>query len=121
MDTDALLVATHQTESQSKALMIVVNANTSALKEIKTDLAHCDTQAKAEALMAKIEKAIEDLSLDSQKVEPWVKAEPRDITYGTVAYGQYPIDNPANPDNPVLAAEDMPQSGGSKQPAGGKK
>lgn len=112
MDTDALLKPTYDTQSQAKALMTVVEANTSALKEIKADLDKCDTVDKAQALSAKIDKAITDLSLDSQKVQPWIKAEPRDAYYGTVAYGQYPIDNPANPHNPVLAAEDMSGQGG---------
>lgn len=110
LDTDALLRPTKDAHDQITALIIVINANTAALKDIRDDLTKCDTQEKAHELAAKIDKAIVDLSLDSQKIAPWIKAEPRNTqpSMGAVAYGQYPVDNPANPQNPVLAAEDMP-------------
>src|SRR6516164_5739571 len=81
MDTDALLQPIQMTKNQVIALMDVVKANTAALKEIKIDL-----------------------SLDSQKIQPWVKVTPMDVPLGSSEsefYGQYTVDRPLNPDNPV--------------------
>ena len=105
MDTDELMRPVHNTNSVTIALVRVVEANTAAFKEIRLDLAKCDGPEKVNAIIAKVELAMQDLSISSQKIPPWVKegeqkAE-RDIDYGTVAYGQYPIGQPLNPDNPV--------------------
>ena len=108
MDTDALLRPIHTTRSQVVALMDVVRANTAALKEIKIDLAKCDNPQKVTAIAAKVDTAMVDLAMDSQKIPPWVKntmVEPMDIdpvgASGSEFYGQYIIDRPINPDNPV--------------------
>ena len=108
MDTDALLRPIHTTRSQVVALMDVVRANTAALKEIKLDLAKCDNPQKVTAIAAKVDTAMVDLALDSQKIPPWVKdttVQPRDIepvgSSGSELYGQYIVNQPLNPDNPV--------------------
>jgi hypothetical protein len=106
LDTDVLLQPTKNTNNQIVALMALVRANTAALKEIRLDLAACDTVDKANTLAVKIEKAAEDLSMDSQKVAPWIKAEPKDAGGAPIVYGQYPINQPLNPDNPVPWAPD---------------
>jgi len=92
------------TKNQVIALMDVVKANTAALKEIKKDLSQCDKQEKVGAIASKVDQAIVDLSLDSQKIQPWVKVTPMDVPVGSSEsefYGQYTIDRPLNPDNPV--------------------
>src|SRR6516162_1108478 len=104
MDTDALLQPIQMTKNQVIALMDVVKANTAALKEIKKDLSRCDKQEKVGAIASKVDQAIVDLSLDSQKIQPWVKVTPMDVSLGSSEsefYGQYTIDRPLNPDNPV--------------------
>ena len=104
MDTDALLQPIQMTKNQVIALMDVVKANTAALKEIKKDLSQCDKQEKVGAIASKVDQAIVDLSLDSQKIQPWVKVTPMDVPLGSSEsefYGQYTIDRPLNPDNPV--------------------
>jgi hypothetical protein len=104
MDTDALLQPTHMTKNQVIALMDVVKANTAALKEIKLDLTKCDHQDKVAAILSKADKAIVDLAMDSQKIPPWVKVTPMDVPLGSSQsefYGQYTVDRPLNPDNPV--------------------
>src|SRR6516162_1625555 len=108
MDTDALLQPIHMTKNQVVALMDVVKANTAALKEIKLDLPKCDNAEKVNAIAAKVDKAIVDLSMDSQKIPPWVRNVPAvtdtDVPFGSSQsefYGQYPINLPLNPDNPV--------------------
>ena len=104
MDTDALLQPIQMTKNQVIALMDVVKANTAALKEIKKDLSQCDKQEKVGAIASKVDQAIVDLSLDSQKIQPWVKVTPMDVPVGSSEsefYGQYTIDRPLNPDNPV--------------------
>jgi hypothetical protein len=92
------------TKNQVIALMDVVKANTAALKEIKKDLSQCDKQEKVGAIASKVDQAIIDLSLDSQKIQPWVKVTPMDVPLGSSEsefYGQYTVDRPLNPDNPV--------------------
>ena len=108
MDTEALLQPIHMTKNQVVALMDVVKANTAALKEIKLDLPKCDNAEKVNAIAAKVDKAIVDLSMDSQKIPPWVRNVPAvtdtDVPFGSSQsefYGQYPINLPLNPDNPV--------------------
>src|SRR6516164_4837380 len=104
MDTDALLQPIQMTKNQVIALMDVVKANTAALKEIKKDLSQCDKQEKVGAIASKVDQAIVDLSLDSQKIQPWVKVTPMDVPLGSSEsefYGQYTVDRPLNPDNPV--------------------
>src|SRR6516225_7870972 len=104
MDTDALLQPIQMTKNQVIALMDVVEANTAALKEIKKDLSQCDKQEKVGAIASKVDQAIVDLSLASQKIPPWVKVTPMDVPLGSSEsefYGQYTIDRPLNPDNPV--------------------
>src|SRR6516164_7119008 len=104
MDTDALLQPIQMTKNQVIALMDVVKANTAALKEIKKDLSQCDKQEKVGPIALKVDQAIVDLSLDSQKIQPWVKVIPMDVPMGSSEsefYGQYTIDRPLNPDNPV--------------------
>ena len=108
MDTDALLRPVYTTRSQVTALMDVVRANTAALKEIKLDLAKCDNPQKVTAIAAKVDTAIVDLAMESQKIPSWVKdttVGPMDIdpvgSSGSEFYGQYTIDRPINPDNPV--------------------
>jgi hypothetical protein len=108
MDTDALLWPIHTTRSQVIALMDVVRANTAALKEIKIDLTKCDNPQKVAALAAKVDAAMVDLALDSQKIPPWVKDTTvglMDIdpvgSSGSEFYGQYIVNQPLNKDNPV--------------------
>jgi hypothetical protein len=104
MDTDALLQPIYMTKNQVIALMDVVKANTAALKEIKLDLTKCDHQDKVTAILSKVDKAIVDLAMDSQKIPPWVKVTPMDVPLGSSEsefYGQYTVDRPLNPDNPV--------------------
>ena len=104
MDTDALLQPIQMTKNQVIALMDVVKANTAALKEIKLDLTKCDHQDKVTAILSKVDKAIVDLAMDSQKIPPWIKVTPMDVPLGSSEsefYGQYTVDRPLNPDNPV--------------------
>lgn len=124
LDTDMLLARARVSHDQVTALMAVIDTNTAALKVIRLELDKCTGPDKVAAIAADVDKAMEDLSLASQKIDTWIKAQPQvtggDITFGTVAYGQYPVADPLNPDNPVLAAEDMFVDPGTKQ-AGGKK
>lgn len=113
LDTDELLKSVKNAADQIDALMDVVRANTAVFKDIRQDLSICNNQERVQNIINKVEKAMEDLSMTSQKIPPWVKEAP-DLkntapTYGAIAYGQYPVDLPLNPDNPVLAPEDMPQ------------
>ena len=108
MDTDGLLQPIKMTKNQAVALMDVVKANTAAFKEIKQDLTKCDNAEKVNAIIANVDKAIVDLGIDSQKIPPWVKDVPAvtdtDAPFGSSQsefYGQYPINLPLNPDNPV--------------------
>ena len=122
MDTDALLKPLTTTENQLTAWQEVVKANTEALKEIRVDLGQCNNQEKVQAIIYKAEAALQDLCADSQKIPGWVRqpakrgegnVETIDVNPNlTVSYGQYPVHNPTNRDNPVLAAADMPAGAG---------
>ena len=104
MNTDQLLQPISMTHSQIIALKEVIMANTEAFREINGDLAKCDNADKVHAVMAKVEMAMQDLSIESQKIPPWVKdvtgIEPTGSS-GSEFYGQYPIGSPLNPFNPV--------------------
>jgi len=104
MNTDQLLQPISMTHSQIIALKEVIMANTEAFREINGDLAKCDNADKVHAVMAKVEMAMQDLSIESQKIPPWVKdvtdIEPTGSS-GSEFYGQYIINQPLNPDNPV--------------------
>lgn len=106
MDTDLLLQPLHVEDDAMMAWKDVVRANTAAWKEVRKDLDDCNNVDKVRAIMAKVEKAMEDLSVDSQKVPQWVRdAQPKDSpTYGVPPYGQYPVIEPLNRDNPVPRA-----------------
>ena len=104
MDTEALLHPVYMTKNQVVALIDVVKANTDALKEIRQDLSKCDSPDKVNTIAGKVDTAIVDLAIRSQKIPPWVKVEPQDVPLGSSEsefYGQYTIDRPLNPDNPV--------------------
>ena len=120
MNTDQLLQPISMTHSQIIALKEVIMANTEAFREINGDLAKCDNADKVHAVMAKVEMAMQDLSIESQKIPPWVKdvtdIEPTGSS-GSEFYGQYIIYQPLNRDNPVpwppgyaLPAADDPQA-----------
>jgi len=104
MNTDQLLQPISMTHSQIIALMDVVKANTAAFKEIRKDLGQCNSQEKVQAIINKVEMAVQDLAIESQKIPPWVKdvtgIEPTGSS-GSEFYGQYIINQPLNPDNPV--------------------
>jgi hypothetical protein len=119
VDTYILLQPTKNTKNQIVALMALVRANTAALKEIRLDLASCNGPDKVNAIARKVEEAMEDLSMDSQKVDPWIKVVPRDAEGPPVVYGQYPVNQPINPDNPVPWPPDYtpPAPEGSEQKA----
>jgi hypothetical protein len=106
LDTDALLKPIAITRDQLTAWQDVVKANTGAFKEIRVDLGQCNNQEKVQAIINKVEQALQDLSVESQKIPTWVKEDkgPSVIpnpNLMTVAYGQYPINQPLNPANPV--------------------
>ena len=120
MNTDQLLQPISMTHSQIIALMDVVKANTAAFKEIRKDLGQCNSQEKVQAIINKVEMAMQDLAIESQKIPPWVKdvtdIEPTGSS-GSEFYGQYIIYQPLNRDNPVpwppgyaLPAADDPQA-----------
>jgi len=79
MDTDALLapVVNVTDKEPIAALKALVEANTAAWKEIRTDL-----------------------TIDSQKVPQWLRGA-KDEAPIPPFYGQYPINDPFNPFNPV--------------------
>ena len=100
MDTDALLLPTKSAKGPVEGWQDVVKANTAALKEIRLDLDTCNNVDKVRALITKVEQAVQDLSVDSQKVPQWMK-DAKDADQPPTHYGQYPINQPLNPDNPV--------------------
>jgi hypothetical protein len=104
MNTDALLQPLTMDKNQVIALMDVVKANTAAFKEIRKDLGQCNSQEKVQAIINKVEMAVQDLAIESQKIPPWVK-DLTDIdpigSSGSEFYGQYIINQPLNRDNPV--------------------
>jgi hypothetical protein len=100
MDTDALLKPIEATDDPVEAWKVVVEANTAAIKEMRMDLQTCDNADKVHAIMAKAEKAMEDLSVKSQKIPQWVK-DGKQPPQSDAPYGQYPIYQPLNPANPV--------------------
>ena len=104
MDTDALLLSAQNAETSHEGLMKVIEANTAAWKEVRGDLAKCNNQDKVNAVIVKVEKAFTDLSIESQKIPQWMK----DVRHGppvqaptSPPYGQYPINQPIHPYNPV--------------------
>lgn len=99
MDTDALMLPVKNATGPIEGWKDVVKANTAALKEIRLDLDTCNNVDKVRALMTKVEQAMQDLAADSQKVPQWMK-DAEDTVIPT-HYGQYPINLPLNPDNPV--------------------
>lgn len=102
MDTDALLQPVINAPNQVTALTELVNANTNAFQEIRVDLNDCDNADKVAAIIAKVELALQDLSTTSQKVPPWVLEPDTSIAPAMKEhYGQYPVYQPLNPDNPV--------------------
>ena len=100
MDTDALLLPVRNAKTCEEAWKDVVEANTKAFKEIRLDLDTCNNVDKVREIMSKVDQAIQDLSVDSQKVPQWVK-DGKDADPIPPVYGQYPINQPLNPDNPV--------------------
>lgn len=103
MDTDALLVPAMTAPDNEQALRDVIAANTAAFKIIRVALSTCNSQEKVQAIIGDVEQAMQDLSVTSQKVEAAVrKPTPQQQQQGlAVGYGQYPINQPFNPDNPV--------------------
>jgi hypothetical protein len=108
MDTDALLAPVdailfsrggfeHQPIAALRAL---VEAHTAAWKEIREDLSKCTNDEKVRAIIVKVEKAMTDLAIDSQKLPQWLR-DAKDVAPGTPPYGQYPVNQPLNPYNPV--------------------
>ena len=99
MDANALMLPVQNAKTSHQGLVDVIKANTAAWKEVRADLAHCNSQEKVQAIIYKVESAISELSIDSQKIPKWVKDgdDPLDL----LPYGQYPIFAPLNPDNPV--------------------
>lgn len=100
-------------DDQVSALIVVVRANTAAFKDIRFDLGHCNNQERVQAIIYKVEKAMEDLSMESQKIPPWVKAVPETKAPNSTA--QYPIDDPINRDNPVPRVPEEQKAGGGKK------
>jgi len=102
MDTDALLapVVNVTDKEPIAALKALVEANTAAWKEIRTDLTTCNNDEKMKKITAKVEKAMTDLAIDSQKVPQWLRGA-KDEAPIPPFYGQYPINDPFNPFNPV--------------------
>ena len=122
MDTDSLLMSLATAENQLVAWQRVVEANTGAFREIRLDLGDCNNQQKVQAIINKVEMALQDLCFDSQKIPGWVKqpakraagnVETIDVNPNlqTVVYGQYPVHQPLNPDNPVPWAPGYTPSG----------
>lgn len=105
MDTDVLLQPIATAKDQLAAWQDVVKANTAAIKEMRIDLGHCNNQEKVQAIINKAELAMQDLAVDSQKIPLWVKQDNgkdnSNPNLVTVAYGQYPVNSPLNPHNPV--------------------
>ena len=100
MDTDALLLPTKNAKGPIEGWQDVVKANTEALKEIRLDLDTCNNVDKVRALMTKVEQAMSDLAVDSQKIPQWMK-DAKDAVPPPTHYGQYPVNQPLNRDNPV--------------------
>lgn len=105
LDSDTLLRPLTTTKDQITGWQDVVRANTAALKEIRLDLANCNNQEKVQAIINKVEIALQDLSADSQKIPGWMREDKggsvQNPNMHTVGYGQYPINQPMNPANPV--------------------
>lgn len=105
MDTDAMLKPIDTTKDQLTGWQDVVKANTAAFKEIRNDLSTCNNQEKVQAIISKVEIALQDLSVDSQKIPTWMREDKggsvNNPNMHTVGYGQYPVDRPLNPSNPV--------------------
>jgi hypothetical protein len=99
IDTDALLAPARMAQTEDEGLKQVVNANTEAFKQVRIALDTCNNVDKVLAIIADVEKAMQDLSMVSQKVEAALRAagDPANPD----VYGQYPINQPLNPDNPV--------------------
>ena len=99
MDANALMLPVQNAKTSHQGLVDVIKANTAAWKEVRGDLATCNSQEKVQAIIYKVESALSELSIDSQKILKWVKdGDDPDIP---PLYGQYPIFAPLNPDNPV--------------------
>ena len=99
MDANALMLPVQNAKTSHEGLIDVIKANTAAWKEVRGDLATCNSQEKVQAIIYKVESALSELSIDSQKIPKWVKdGDDPDIP---PLYGQYPIYAPINPDNPV--------------------
>lgn len=105
MDTDAMLRPLNTTKDQLTGWQDVVKANTAAFKEIRNDLSTCNNQEKVQAIISKVEIALQDLNADSQKIPTWMKEDKggsvNNPNMHTVGYGQYPVMQPINPANPV--------------------
>jgi hypothetical protein len=132
IDTDALLAAARLTPTENGTLIEIVKANTEALTKIRVELTTCNNADKVSAILADVEKAIQDLSMTSQKVEMALRnvmpqssqqqqtlagKDASDPAFGTASgwgYGQYPIGDPFNPHNPVPWPPDyVPPSDGN--------
>ena len=99
MDANALMLPVQNAKTSHQGLVDVIKANTAAWKEVRGDLATCNSQEKVQAIIYKVESALSELSIDSQKIPKWVKdGNDPDIP---PHYGQYPSYAPINPDNPV--------------------
>jgi hypothetical protein len=111
IDTDTLLAPVRMARSETDALKEVVKANTEAFKQILIEMAKVDNPDKLKVVIADVEKAMQDLSMKSQKVD----AALRDASAADPSiYGQYPIHQPLNPDNPVPWPPDyVPPSDGN--------
>ena len=104
MDTNLLLAPVNAEENDPVvALRALVEANTAAWKEIRNDLTTCNNDEKVKKITAKVEAAMTDLAIDSQKVPQWLRDTKNDAgsSSQTPYYGQYPVYLPLNADNPV--------------------
>jgi hypothetical protein len=102
IDTDALLAPAMTAPDEVQALRDVIAANTAAFKEIRIALDTCNNVDKVRAVIDDVEKAMQDLSLTSQKVDVALnKPTPQQQQQAQAGGGQYPINQPFNPDNPV--------------------
>lgn len=105
LDTDALLVVPlnlpnkNKLERKVELWKRVVEANTKAFQKIRADLDKCDNADKVRAIIADVEKALQDLSVTSQKVDVALAdlGDSADLGDGS----QYPVGSPLNPANPV--------------------
>jgi len=101
MDTNLLLAPVNAEENDPVvALRALVEANTAAWKEIRNDLTTCNNDEKVKKIIAKVEAAMTDLAIDSQKVPQGLRGA-KDEAPIPPFYGQYPINDPFNPFNPV--------------------